>query len=353
MDISQQQLYRSLYAEHIAEIGFNLSDRQTILQTDTQSWQDCVELEQYIAAHLSALRLGGQEAYQVLLELLESVDEDEVLGAVFSLVSIDEFSPGMIAVIEAFQIVDEDILPNYIDALKHGLRNTLSQQLLPLLEIETPLIRAATVEILGYRGDIDPKRLWPLLHETNELVQTSVMIALMRLGYRQARPVVEELLLRKAEIKDEMLLLLLVLGSPNAQTYIRNSCQNADTVSEQRLIFLALFGGTQDFSILINALSFPEMKTAVYESLGILGDVQSIPFLITGLNGIADNETIAAATALNYLTGANLTQTVTVPIVDVPDLEPDSIIQYQAFTPVPSQNDDQQHEIEMELPCVD
>ncbi|MDH5729700.1 MAG: HEAT repeat domain-containing protein, partial [Gammaproteobacteria bacterium] len=304
MDISRQQHYRSLYEEHIAELGFNLSDRQTIFHTESLSWQDCAELEQYIAAHLSALRLGGAEAYQVLREQLESIDEDELLGALFALVSIDTLSDGIEVVIEAFQEADEDTLPLFVEALKYGLNPTLTQDLLPLLESESALIRAATIEIVGYRGDLDPKRLWPLLHDSDALVQSAVMVALMRLGYRQALPFLEALLLEQADVSDEMLLLLLVLGSTQVKTVIRQTCQDPNRVSDQRLILIALFGDTQDFALLVNALHYPELKPIVYESMGILGDIQSIPLLIVGLKSDVDAERIAAATALNYLTGA-------------------------------------------------
>ena len=353
MDVSQQQHYRSLYIEHMTEVGFNLSERQIVFQTETLSWQDCAELEQFIAAHLSALRLGGAEAYLILLEHLESIDEDEVLGAVFSLVSIDRFSEGIEAVIEAFQKADEDILPLYVDALKHGMCLRLSHDLLPLLESESPLIQAAAIEVLGYRGDLDPKRLWPLLHESDALVQTSVMVALMRLGYHQALPVIEELILKNADASDEMLLLLLVLGSSSVQAIIRKACQNSHSISEQRLIFLTLFGGAQDLPLLVNALNVNDMKPAVWESLGILGDVQGVPLLIDGLKSEIDEERIAAATALNYLTGANLTQKVTMLEVEEPDLEVSDITVDQSIVTTTSAREGDQREIEVELPCLD
>ena len=166
MDETQADFLVGVYQEHLLEAGFLLTYRQSYFADASISWLDIIEIDARIAAHVDGIELGGELAYQCAVEFLAGSDEDQILGAVYALASINDKGQALTTVVDAFTQAPDDQLGLYVEAFKHAQQPLLSEKLLALVEHERLIIRAACTEILGYRREGDPKRLWPSLRSS-------------------------------------------------------------------------------------------------------------------------------------------------------------------------------------------
>lgn len=302
----------SIYLEHLTETGCLLSHRISYFEDPAIPWPDVYELEDRIAAHVDGIELGGDLARQCALEFLATGDEDELRGAAYALATIALDEVGLNAVIDAFTKADDALIPVYIEALKHGKHPNLAAKLLPLLEQERPIIRAATVEILGYRRQGEPKRVWRLLHDADPDVRQAAIVACARYGNKEVLPAIEQMALATAPLTDEFVLPLLVLGSAKLLDDCRRDCANRTTTTATKLIALGLAGAVQDLPFLFANHSHPDLASIALQATGIHGYIHAIPHLLNGLKSERDETKTAAAKALSLITGAGLREKVQV-----------------------------------------
>ncbi len=197
--------YLGLYEEHILEIGFLLNDHVLLKESLEEEWLNNREIEYRLEAHIDALYTGGDSALKKCLDtLLVSDDLDEILGSVYAITLIcSKDASGLLQLFELFQKAEDELVEAYIIGFKHSKISIAAEGLLTLLKDENPFIRAATAEILGYRGyrgDTDPHRIWPLFHDKDESVKTAAMVAVMRLGFKEAVPSMEQTVLENKEM---------------------------------------------------------------------------------------------------------------------------------------------------------
>ncbi len=88
----------------------------------------------------------------------------------------------------------------------------------------------------------------------------------------------------------------------------RTACQSESTVTENLPIYIALAGNKTDQSLLVSTLSNETARKSAIEGLGILGDVTAIPSLIEELKKENNDLNLAAASALELITGAGLVE---------------------------------------------
>lgn len=353
MYISENQFLRDIYIEHMQSIGELLTANEIKKDNQDLFWFDFRDDELRLEAHLDAIKIGKRFAFDRCIEAVETGDEYELSGAVFSLGSTEfdklEFYN---EIIDKFSnTTGEDIL-TYAIALNHAKHPKISKKLFPLLQHENPLIRAATAEILGYRGDTDPKRIWPLFHDEDESVQIAAMVAMMRLGFKEALPAMEQTVLSSKEnFNEHCVLPLLVLGSQKALNFCRTAIHSKDYIKPQYAIYLALAGNESDINLLLNAAHFPDMLTPVIEALGIMGSLSAVGFLMEQMQSEDNEVKLAAAKAMNMISGADLKETVTVIEKEEPDLRPEEI------TGKPGSNEEKnegdEREVEIVQDCTD
>ena len=353
MYISKLQFQKSIFIEHITEAGFLLNEYGSGFLNDSLSWIENREEVYRLIAHVDGLELGEEIARNSMLECLDSDDEDELLGAMFCLASIAVDDTGLFLIIDAYsKEVDDEKLLLYVLAFKFAKHPKLTKNLLPLLQHENPLIRAATAEILGYRGDADPRRIWPLFHDEDDSVKISAMVAVMRLGFKEAVPAMEQAVLQSKESFNEHCILpLLMLGSKKALQFVQLVMRSPDFIKPQYPIYLAFAGNQQDYPLFMNALKYDDMLMPVVEALGIYGSVQAVEFLLQQLQADDDELKFEAAKSLNMITGANLKETAIIVEQEEPDLDVDEVIGQAEENKEERQGDSR--EVEIQQHCTD
>lgn len=326
MPVPDQSLTQHLASIHLEELSFLLADFQIDIQGLTHPWPEAFETEDRLDAHLDGLEFCGPLGFDHAVEGLASSDDDTISASAFALASIAAFETGLQALIKAFTAAKDEQLSAYVTALRYGRHPRLADALLPLLDHERPIIRAATAEILGYRREGDAKRLWPLLRHADEIVSGTAVIALVRLGDRSALLALEQAVLDiKPAPQPDWLLPLLLLGSRRALQELTQSCSQSGTATPASLTFLAMAGGREASVILTRAIQYPDMKAHAYAALGIFGDINGVPHLLDSLKSGENADRLAAAEALQLITGAGLTETVTLEEPDEPDLTAEDI----------------------------
>ncbi|MDH4273528.1 MAG: HEAT repeat domain-containing protein, partial [Gammaproteobacteria bacterium] len=201
-----------------------------------------------------------------------------------------------------------------------------------LLTHERAILVAATVEILGYRRDVDIKRLWPLLHHKDATVLGAVVTALVRMGDRSALPALENAILGGGGAPaQEWLLLLLWMGSQRALQTLKQLCSSAQTASSTGLMCLAMAGPRDAFDSLASAAHHEDLKPGAYAALGVFGDTRAVPLLLDALQTNKNDATrVVIAEALNLITAAGLMEARTVE-------EHDDVIAPEEVTGMPPQ----------------
>lgn len=297
------------YDEHLAEIGaILLSLSEDARDYDEYSWVDVRSEESRLLIHVDAIEVGGSQAIKYCRSLISSIEEDELLGVLYSLVVIASLSNDLLNdVVSSFQVADEESVKYYKYAFQYASNPLVSNSLLSFLKHESSVVRAIAAEALGYRGDADPHRIWPLFHDEDETVKVAAMVAVMRLGFKNAVPAMEQAVLDRKEMFNEHCVFpLLMLGSQKALKFIRLACQSESHIKPQYLIYLALGGDEDDLPIILNALEYQDMNSAVLEALGIFGSLKGVNTLIKFLSSENDEEKLAAAKSLNRISGAEL-----------------------------------------------
>jgi len=316
MVFNKAQFYTELYNEHLMEAGILIASIQSYFFDAEISWLDVRQLMLRVDAHVGAIELGQNVACHCAIEYLTSHDEDELLGAAYALATINpNDEKGLDAVLDAYaKEQDEARLGHFITAFKHGQHPRLGEKLQVFLSHDRALIRAATIEILGYRREGDPRRAWPLLHEKNPLVQRAAILALARFGYRGALPAAEQIVLDAGDtINEDYLLVLLMLGSKRALDVCRRACQSSEMVTPKLLLYLAIAGTYQDFNIVLSAKQYSHVIDGVIQALGLFGLVPAVSHLLAALKLDRDDLRAEAGVALEMITGAGLRETQQVP----------------------------------------
>ncbi|NOZ55057.1 MAG: hypothetical protein GXP08_18275 [Gammaproteobacteria bacterium] len=307
-------------SEHITELGFLLTVPQVNDYQVENDWSDDIDRQHRIEAHRSALAVQEGDSVDLAIQFLDSYDEDQVLGAAYTL-ACSSNSKGLDAVVAAYGNVEHEFLWCYVDAFKHGSHAQLSAQLKPYLQHANPALVAATIDILGYRREGDPRQFWSLLRHDNDTVRMAAIIALMRFGYKAALPAIEQMIwARPIEQRSAFLYPLLALGSEKIRQHIYRLCQEPALTTPESLIYLAMSAGDKQLPTLIQQFPGEETQLAALQALGIYGHIGAIPQLLNALT--ADNEAmrVQAGEALQMLTGAGLREELHVQEEEEPDL---------------------------------
>jgi len=343
-----------IYSENIGEIGFLLLNHQDYMIDNDISWLHGVELQDRLRAHLDCLILGEDLAVEVIQHMLETGDDDEFLGACYAQAAIKTQSNIKHEIlIKLFCDDISDSHPLIALASKNSTSTNLSNNLLSLVDDKDPLIRAVVIDVIGYRGDADPRRIWPRFHDEDESVKVAAMLAVMRLGFKEAVPAMEQAVLENKDLFNEHCVFpLLMLGSQKALQFSRLACQSADYVKPQYPIYLALGGNQDDIKYILKSLDFNDMSLAVLEALGIFGSLAGVKTLMQYLSSEDDEEKLAAAKSLNQLSGAQLFEMATVVEKDEDDIDAEEITGKPAAAGDDTQAGDERV-IEVKQDCTD
>jgi hypothetical protein len=198
------------------------------------------------------------------------------------------------------------------EALKHAPHPDVKHLLRDWVHVETREdLCAIGAEIGGYRHECDAHTLAELLRVDSDQIQMSVAGALRRCRIAQALPVVENLVDRtSAKLRGELLLSALCLGSYPGVERCRRLVSQDNNQDNQIIQLLGLCGSRSDLSSFLKSRSIGFDNAAAIRSAGVLGNAEAIPFLLKALQHDNEKLRVAAAEALELLTGASLRETV-------------------------------------------
>ena len=326
-----------LYELHLRELGYLLYRHHNLMAMDEFSWCGEIELEPRIAAHLDALELGDMLAFRCSEQLIVSSDEDELLGAAYSLAAILNDDQRCRVALSAFSEADDELLPVFVMALGHAGHPAITPTLIQFLSHQRPAVSRASAQVIAFRQDADPKSIWPCLHNAEPYVRDNALFVYAAMGATEIIPATEQLLFDSGRVvSDENLCAMLKLGSPRAIELARSHCAKAESTTAELLMLLAMQGVLSDLGLIYSAAGFPEMAIPVLQALGVLGNVQVIPALIKILQQNDDALKVAVADALQLMSGAGLKEQVMAPEEMIEELDPENIVNGEAAEKTPS-----------------
>jgi len=163
------------------------------------------------------------------------------------------------------------------------------------------------VEILGYRREGDPERITAMLDDSDDNVTRQAAIAIRRLRYEKAADKLVAILdSAETSAAVEAALALMTFRSPAGVDWMRAACKHAHQNSGKAAIYLALAGNLRDVESIIGIDS--EMTPDGLGALGIIGNPSSFDYLLRAMNSDDDFIRLAAAEAIDLITGAGLTE---------------------------------------------
>jgi len=298
-----------LHEEHLSELEFLLGQRKQYVHEPEIPWPEVAELEQRIDTHTDALCSGGLDALELARDALTSGDDAQAMAGVYVVASFQETdgTDGLGEVLHAMEEAAEDLLDVWEEVLMLLEHPRVTERLTHSLASPRPEVRAVAARILGRRHEGNAERLLPLLDDASSNVRGAAVMALARLDYRPALTAIEQLL-QYVPISEwaPLTFAALCMGSPRALRHCRQACQSGGEFPSGFPQLLAMAGEERDLPILQKLCAHPKLAAHAVAALGVLGVPSSVPFLIEHLASGALEVRLAAGSALNLLTGANL-----------------------------------------------
>lgn len=328
---------------HLDEIGFLLDLRQVYFKKPATAWKAVAKLDARIVNHLNAFDAWGKPARTFARkEGLTSEDDCKVRGAALALASVgnEEDWAALRSAIESL-VAEEagDRIGAWIEGMKLARGEHVGGRLEPLLASQHGEVRIAVAEVMGYRRQGSPEVLATHLqrlvdqvkarqaHATAVLEMEAFAMALARMRSASVMPLLESALaaVAKQAVSSDLLFAAASLGSDWALDVARRAIAHGpDTVDPNLYVTLGLGSGENDAALFLrlqpeNAAS----KQALCDAMGILGAPEFIPRLIERLGKEKDDKVrLAAAEALQRITGAGFREMVAEPDDELSDSEP-------------------------------
>jgi hypothetical protein len=168
----------------------------------------------------------------------------------------------------------------FLDNVRHANDAESAAALRQLLHHEDDIVRAAAIDVLSYRRQLEGRELLPLLDDEPRVIRDAAFAALVRVGDASVRNALEDVVCAApSDATDVQLLGLMRLGS----SYALDLCRASALVGAARrghLLGLALGGGAGDWHLLAQQLSRPALRGAAADAIGVHGEPAAVPVLI-------------------------------------------------------------------------
>lgn len=307
-----EEFLREFQEDHLSELEFLLGQREQLIRDPQLPWPDIADLERRLEAHVEALRASGTVGLELAREAMGGGDEAQAMAGAYAVSSFQESdgTDGLGEVIRTMEEMAEDVLGVWEQVLVLSEHPRVADRVSPLLSSPRSEVRATAARILGRRHEGTAERILPLLEDASLEVRSAAVMALARLDHRPAVTAIENLLQFVPVSEWEALTFAaLSLGSPRALKHCRQACEAGGDLPAGFPRLLAMAGEERDLPLLQKLCAHPKLASRAIAAVGILGVPSSVPFLIQHLASDALEVRLAAGTALNLVTGANLSVT--------------------------------------------
>ncbi len=296
-----------LYQEHLEEASFLYEQRLGLLNDPELTWLDIDEFEQRLEAHIDALVVGEDLALQVCQTQVEEGDFGELFAAVC--VFCRQNQPKRVAeVFDSLDIDDEERVQAVTDALKYECPRDWQDSLSKLFLRYHKNSFAVLAEMFGYCRFPANNALIKVLETApdNSIAKIIRSIGCLRVENSSASllPFLQH---EDVSICSESLLALLRLGNMQA---MKQSLLIAQS-KQWPYIGLGLSGNQSAVNVLLDIVNSNKATDDCLVALGLLGDLAAVYPLVAHLEH--EEFAGAAATALQLITGAELSEEAFIP----------------------------------------
>ena len=294
-----------LYLEHLFEASFLYEQRLVLLDDPELTWLDLDEFENRFEAHIDALVVGGDLAFEVCRQQAREGDAGELHAAMRVLCRQRSFDTA-VELLEALDPADEEKVAAAYRALCQEMPSDWLADMVRLIRRGNAGVDRVLVETIGYRRLMVGKQL-VALHRNGEW--DSVLVrALGRLREPGAQAPLGSILKKRGETiaTGDLLMALLRLGDPAGVMYIE---QNVAVVPS--LALPLAIAGSRRAARALNEMALQRPLPEYGVALGLCGDPAALACLLGSLavEELAGN----AALGLYLLTGADLFVEVMIP----------------------------------------
>lgn len=334
MAISIRQFNIELYEEHLEEASFLYEQRLAYLVDPELTWKDLDDFEERFEAHIDALVVGDDLALEVCKGHCASGDFGELHAALRVFCRRDR-SDLVYTVLQNIDVEDEDVVRAVIDALKSECPTDWHDDFVRILLGKCSRLVPVLAAVLGYRRVPVEETLLRVIGAANESGLPNVIEALGRLGGETARGAIGPYLRSEnPAVASAACRALIRLGDYQA---IRHGLLVAQA-KPWPILSLGVGGNHSAVNVLTEIARSDRVSDDALIALGMLGDLGSVSHLYNCLTN--PERALAAAVALQTITGAALYEEVFVPDeIDPDELFDEERARYEQTGEVPTRPD--------------
>ena len=336
MATSIRQFNIELYEEHLEESSFLYEQHLAYLHDPELTWLDLDNWEERFEAHIDALVVGEDLALEVCKQHCTTGDFGE-LHAALRVFCRQERSDLAYAVLQNVDTEDEQVVQAVIDALKAECPEAWYDDLTRIMLGRCKELIPILAEALSYRRVPIEDTVLRVLPNCEERHLPRVLRALGRIGGERSRGVLAtHLRSENVDVAEAACRALIRLGDYQA---VRHGLLVAQ-LRPWPIVLLGLAGDHTAVNVLTDLAKSDKVTDDVLIALAMLGDLRSVTPIFNCLTN--PERAMAAATALQTITGAALYEEVFVP----DEIDPDELFEeerkkYEQTGEVPRRPDGQ------------
>jgi uncharacterized protein (TIGR02270 family) len=295
-----------LYEEYLEEASFLYAQRRALLADPEIGWKKLAGFEQRLEADLDGLVVGESLALELCKSRAAEGDFGEFYAALCVFCRLDR-RDCVLTSLDQLDPDDPKKAAAAADALKDEMPSAWTRDFVTLLDSGEPKLAPVLARVFAYNRVPCEPQLLSAVRRCAAPALPVVVWAIGRVGTLSAtEPLLDYLGSEEEPVRAAAALALARMGEPRAV----DSCLDQARSNSWPILPLCLAGGRRALPLLTELTE--NIGGADYlTALGLLGDPISIPLLISRL--AASATAASAATALQCLTGAGLSETVFVP----------------------------------------
>ncbi len=281
----------SIYVNHLEEASFMYERKRYLRQDWEYFWKDFHDFENRLETHLYGLVSGGELSAEVCKYRAIESDFGELHTAVRILCRQNR-QDLVKTLIDDLDFDDDEYVKAFTDALCFELPETWHQTLIPFLFERGPEAACIMADVIAFkRIPFDTLLIEALSkHSTNKKAVRTILAALAIIRSKESKTTAANYLRHDdPDIVESAASVLIRTGDKKTALAISKADWNP--------VDRSICGGKNEFS----GVEFNNNKETLL-SMGLIGNVSEIPFLITMLLNEDFGEN--AALALNLITGA-------------------------------------------------
>ena len=292
---------------HLDQITWLFNDIASVYNHNQRmSWEHVATLERRVESHLNQLRASWATTCTVAAQHIERYyDTYTYTAAIYVLASGEPDQPGLDIVLNALAKAPDEAVNSYNSMLQRATHPALALGLGALMDHPRPLVRACAIGLLGFRREGNPQHIARWIDDPDERVRTAAVIACSDFGYRDIVPQVEQRAGAHGALRSDIALALLLLGSERVLHAFRVDIgKHLERASAINLTRLAMCADVRDAEALL--VAHTRNKINAYPALMMLGDTNTIPYLLDDLNSTSERVRKLAHQTLKYITAAEV-----------------------------------------------